>query len=458
MVSSTTPRIMKKLLSLLLLIASPLTLAQTTFQPEGTSFRFPVTVARGFTAQVIFSNLTTPRGIAFDSSENLLAVERGLGVTAFSQSAVTPRPGWQRTVLIRNADLTHGIQVDAKTIYVSTGKEVLAYAYDPVTKRVGDPYPLITGVPELTTHTLELEFDNTGATVAILVGSGPLTNIDPTARDPANGRSQIRRFPLNTLNPVPLTWARGQILAYGIRNPGGFTWSPPTVISPIQRRQLYVVENGASIDDVNGFTATFANDNPSDELNVVTLPLASDPVSPSRSYGFPDCAPLWNPSADPLGNPEFVGLRRGTQFSLRLERTRNDEWCRNTTNNIPPVLNFQAHSVPLDIKFYGDRTSYESPTSFPSTLIGDAFVSFRGSFNRKPPTGYGVVHVPFPLNDTVSNALGYSFLIQASDLENCPGSCIRPVGLAFGKDGRLYVSSDATGELFVLGRSLLTPV
>ncbi|KAF8646504.1 hypothetical protein AX16_007181 [Volvariella volvacea WC 439] len=452
---------MKKSLSFLFLIASPLTLAQTTFQPLGTPFQYPVTVARGFSAQVIFSNLTTPRGIAFDSSENLLVVERGLGVTAFSQSATSTRPGWQRTVLIKNPDLTHGIQVDAKTIYVSSGKEVLAYPYDSTTKSVGNPFSLISGVPGdglLTTHTLQLEFDSTGATIGILVGSGPLTNIDPTARDPANGRSQIRRFPFNVISPaVLLTWARGQILAHGLTNPGGFTWGY-SALSPARQKLLYVVDNGASIDNVTGITPKFANDNPADELNIVTTPLATDPISVSRSYGSPDCAPLWNPNADPIGNPEFVGLRRGTQFSLRLDRLRNDEWCKNTTNNVPPVLNFQAHSVPLDIKFYGERSSYETPVSFPSTLIGDAFVSFRGSSNRKPPTGYGVVHVPFPLNSTFSNDLGYSFLIQASELEKCPGSCVRPVGLAFGKDGKLYVSSDATGELFVLSRSLLTPI
>jgi hypothetical protein len=54
--------------------------------------------------------------------------------------------------------------------------------------------------------------------------------------------------------------------------------------------------------------------------------------------------------------------------------------------------------------------------------------------------------------------LGYQFLIQATNLTTCPGSCIRPVGLAFGKDGRLYVSSDTSGEvssLSVLFLSLL---
>lgn len=61
------------------------------------SFRSPVTVAPGLTAAPIFNNLTAPRGIALDSQQNLLVVERGLGVTAFTSSEPSC-DGWLRTV------------------------------------------------------------------------------------------------------------------------------------------------------------------------------------------------------------------------------------------------------------------------------------------------------------------------------------------------------------------------
>lgn len=59
--------------------------------------------------------------------------------------------------------------------------------------------------------------------------------------------------------------------------------------------------------------------------------------------------------------------------------------------------------------------------------------------------------MPYPQQDT-SN---YTYIVQAQNLTACidpavDAGCIRPVGLAFGGDGKLYVSSDETGELFVL--------
>ncbi|KAF9470836.1 soluble quino protein glucose dehydrogenase [Pholiota conissans] len=430
----------------------------STVQPLGIPFKSPVAVAPGFAASVIFSNLTTPRGITFDNKQNLLVVERGFGVTAFN--SVTS--GWERNVVIQNAGFTQGIQVDGDKLYVSTATNTFVYKYDAVSKSVASnvsPFSIVNGIPgdgELTTHTLQLEKDASGKTVALLVASGPFTNIDVTARDPASGRSQIRRFVLPPIHfalppPTPLQWSTGQILAFGIRNPAGFAF-PPTQPHPLGSKSLLVVENGASIDGLSNFTAAFVNDNPADELEFVTYPTTPAAITSTtpKTYGFPDCTTLWNPLADPVGNPGFVNKPRGYQFSLELDPAKDDAFCQQIANNHPPALSFQAHSVPLDIKFY--TPSGITSKAIPLSLRGHAFVSFHGSFNRSPPTGYGVVQFPYPPHQT-SNTLGYTFLIQATNLSTCPGTCIRPVGLAFGNDGRLYVSSDSSGELFVIEKA-----
>lgn len=160
-----------------------------------------------------------------------------------------------------------------------------------------------------------------------------------------------------------------------------------------------------------GITPAFANDNPADELE------RADVALPARFFGFPDCTTLWNGTADPVGEPQYVGKPVGTQFSLGLEPERDDAWCGAPANNKPPRLSFQvrapylgagwdgwalterarqAHSVPLDIKFFVPHPAH-APAGLPVIWAGDAFVSFHGSFNRAPPTGYSVVRCgPLP--------------------------------------------------------------
>lgn len=126
-----------------LLVAS-----QTTFQPAGIPFAAPVTTAPGLAANVIFSNLTAPRGIALDSLENLLVIERGFGVTAFT-AVSSPSAGYERKVVFGNTALTQGIQVDGSNLYVSTAGAVLLYNYNPATKTVTSTtgISIITGIP-----------------------------------------------------------------------------------------------------------------------------------------------------------------------------------------------------------------------------------------------------------------------------------------------------------------------
>jgi hypothetical protein len=108
---------------------------------------------------------------------------------------------------------------------------------------------------------------------------------------------------------------------------------------------LWAVDNGASIDNVTGLTAAFVNDNPADELNLVDLDLARLGGARAPFYGFPDCTTLWNPNADPVGDPRFTHLPVGAQFSLDLEQGRDDTWCRDPKNNVPPRLSFQVTSL-----------------------------------------------------------------------------------------------------------------
>lgn len=41
-------------------------------------------------------------------------------------------------------------------------------------------------------------------------------------------------------------------------------------------------------------------------------------------------------------------------------------------------------------------------------------------------------------------------VMENSNVGACPNSCFRPVGLDFDQKGRLFVSSDTSGEIYVI--------
>lgn len=75
--------------------------------------------------------------------------------------------------------------------------------------------------------------------------------------------------------------------------------------------------------------------------------------------------------------------------------------------------------------------------------------------DRKAPVGYRIASVAFnkdtgePTAARDSTAAAVDVL-STPDLGNCPDGCFRPVGLAWDSQGRLWASSDSTGEIFVL--------
>ena len=136
---------------------------------------------------------------------------------------------------------------------------------------------------DLTTRTLLLTPASGSTKKSILVSDGPLENVDFTAQDPANGRSQIRKFVLgNNASLVPpggynWTGPNAELIAFGIRNGAGMA------LGPSRPLDLWVGENGASLNAYIGDNAS--NNNPADELEFVDL----TPGKLGKFYGFPFC-------------------------------------------------------------------------------------------------------------------------------------------------------------------------
>jgi glucose/arabinose dehydrogenase len=182
----------------------------------------------------------------------------------------------------------------------------------------------------------------------------------------------------------------GQIAyARGLRNAVAFAWHPLT-------GDLWANDNGGD---------GLGEDIPPDEINIVRQ---------GNDYGWPDCY--------------------GQQLPVNWGAEAQPGRCASTTG---PEVELQAHSAPLGLSFY-------TGLQFPASYIGDAFVGSHGSWNRNVPTGYKVIRV----HASTGHGAGVEdFLWGFLDAGSRTYSG-RPVHALNGPDGAVYVSDDATGNIY----------
>ncbi len=109
-----------------------------------------------------------------------------------------------------------------------------------------------------------------------------------------------------------------------------------------------------------------------------------------------------------------------------------------------PMMGFPGHWAPNDLLFYnGDQ--------FPEHYKHGAFIAFHGSTNRAPypQAGYFICFVPFvngaPAGEWEVFADGFA---GADPIVNVSDAAYRPMGLATGSDGSLYVSDSRKGKIW----------
>jgi glucose/arabinose dehydrogenase len=177
------------------------------------------------------------------------------------------------------------------------------------------------------------------------------------------------------------------IYATGLRNAVGFAWQPGT-------GALYATDNGRDL---------LGDDFPPCEL---------DRVVDGGFYGWPFANGIRVPDPDfGKGREELIA------------------------KSIPPAHGFGAHTAPLGITFY-------TGTSFPERYRGAAFVAQHGSWNRSRKSGYKVVVLFFDPQGSIREE---DFVSGFEINEQVYG---RPVDVAVGPDGALYVSDDFAGSIY----------
>jgi glucose/arabinose dehydrogenase/mono/diheme cytochrome c family protein len=171
---------------------------------------------------------------------------------------------------------------------------------------------------------------------------------------------------------------------------------------------------------------------------------------------FPKIFSAWQSAVLPA--EEFLKVKEGTDAGwpyyyydpIKKKKLLNPEYggdgikAGNGAKYAQPIMAFQAHWAPNDLMFY-------TGNQFPKRYKNGAFVAFHGSTNRSPypQAGFFICFVPFkngvpagPWEIFADGFAGHTTVVSVSD------AVYRPMGIAMGPDGSLYVSDTEKGRVW----------
>jgi len=210
-------------------------------------------------------------------------------------------------------------------------------------------------------------------------------------REPNRENATILRIPR-----IDERGADREIFASGLRNTIGFGWHPTT-------GRLYGMDHGID---------WLGDNEQSEELNW---------LRPRMKYGWPYVydQDQFNPHTEPV--------------KLTLE-----QWAQLSEE---PVGLYTPHSAPMQLAFY-------TGTTFPAEYRNDAFIAMRGSWNRKPPSGYEIVRARFGADGEFSAFEPFVTGFLEVQPDGSHGYFARPVGLTLDASGALLLADDTNSTIY----------
>ena len=317
-------------------------------------------------------------------------------------------------VRVRFGEDSHsGIALRMPWLYTSTPTTVVRYRLESgKLAPLGAPDTVVTGFPDGGHSSRSLALDDAG-NLFVNVGSDSNACWDNgRAFDPCmelNDRAGIWRFDATQLHQ---THDISHRFATGIRNAVGLAWHPT-------QRALYATQHGR--DGLHNsypklYSIAKSDDTPSEELLKVSV---------GDDYGWPYCY------------HDRVLKRR----VLAPEYGGDGKSAGRCADKNLPVAAFPGHWAPDGLLFY-------QGTQFPAHYRDGVFITFHGSWNRNgPQDGYKVVFLPFVKGAPRDS--GETFADGFAGRSKYPsGAQHRPVGLAEGPDGSVYLTDDQRGRIW----------
>jgi glucose/arabinose dehydrogenase len=365
------------------------------------------TVPQGYRIQAIATDMRIPRQTLVLPNGDILVAE-GTGSSAtplrpkdfiagiikgWGKSSV---PGGNRLTLLRDADgdgtfemrgvfaenlnAPYGLAFANGAIYVANQDELVRFDYRDGQTQASGPPTTVTRLPSAINHHWTKALAASPDGRFLYVGIGSNSNITERGMEAEVDRAMVWQIDAQT--------GAHRAYATGLRNPTALAFQPGT-------DRLWAVVNER------------------DEIGPNLVPDYLTSVQEGGFYGWPYS--YWGQNVDPRAqpqNPELVAAA------------------------IQPDYALGAHVAALGVAF-------SSPVMGPQFADG-AFVGEHGSWNRREPSGYRVVFVPFrdgrPAGDPVDVVSGF-----LNEEGNARG---RPVGVTVDPRGALIVADDLSNTVW----------
>lgn len=393
------------------LLSLPLLAAPSAAEPT-----FP----EGFSASVFADGVGRARHIAVrDNGDLYVALRGGGGLVALRDEDGDGRADVQERLA---AKTDTGIAVRGTYLYFSSDAAV--YRVPLAANELlpsGEIETIVEGFPRQRSHSSKaFAFDDAGG---LYVNVGSPSN---ACQEEDRARASPGLSPCPQLESHAGIWrfeadrpgqsfAEGQRFATGVRNTVAIGWDPAS-------RGLYLVQHGRDQLHDNWPELYAPEDGatqPAEEFHRLVEGL---------NAGWPYT--YWNRNrGERMVAPEYGGDGKTP--------AKEGEYAR-------PLIGFPAHWAPNALVFYDGE-------AFPPQYRNGAFIAFHGSWNRTPlpQEGFNVVFLPFTDGEPAQN---YQVFADGFAGPEAPASSreaqYRPMGLAVGPDGALFISDSARGRIW----------